>query len=60
MSREMGLGDGVGLLRTSGLKGIPKTLKFKLKRCVLDSTCTMLSDVASPKTVRFISVNGRY
>jgi hypothetical protein len=64
--REMGLRDGVGLLRMSGLGGVTKTLKFKpkrtilarAKRCVLDLTCTVASDVASPKMVRFIPVNG--
>ena len=57
MSGEMGLGDGVGLLHTSVLGGVTKTLKFKPKRCVLDPTCTATSNVASPKSVRFILVN---
>ena len=59
MPGEMGFGDGVGLLRTSGLVGVTKTPKFNPKRYFLDPICTTTSNVASSKMVRFIPVNGR-
>jgi hypothetical protein len=58
LSGEMGLRGWGWFARTSGLGGVTKTSKFKPKRCILDPTYTTASDVASPKMVRFIPVNG--